>query len=193
MKKSLQQQIVPIVKKASEIIAISTDQELKQAVTLLSELNKFNDKIIEEREKITKPLNEALKAERARWKPIELQNQEAIASIRTKMTEYQTALIKQRTETEQSITDRVAPGKGHLSLETAVKKLGAIPEVETEHSTDAGLVQFRQKQQLKVTDLEKIPKAYFDLNEAKLLKDLKEGVVVPGAEIEIIQVPVNYR
>jgi len=191
------QQLQTISKKLSPIaqqaitLKIKSDPDMKVAVELLSKLNQFNDKITEEREKVTKPLNEALKAERARWKPTELQNEEAISSIRSEMTRYQTALINQKKLGEQKIVDRV--NKGTLTITTAVKKIEAIIPVEKEHATDVGLVQFRETQILKVTNIDLIPREFFDLNESNLLKNLKMGRTIPGAEMETIQVPVNYR
>lgn len=186
----IQQTITPIAEQAKEI-TISNDTELKQAVEILSTLNQYNDKITEEKEKVTKPLNEALKAERARWKPLETMYEEAITSIRSKMTSYQTALVLKQKAEEQKIADRIS--KGTLKIETGIKKLEKIVPVEKEHATEKGLVQFRSTQTLKVTDLTKIPLEYFNLNESKLLKALKEGKQVDGAEIEVIQTPINYR
>lgn len=174
-------------------LEINSDTALKEAVSILSQLNQFNDKIVEEREKVTKPLNEALKAERARWKPTELQNTQAIEAIRSKMTIYQTNLINTRKAEEDAIVRRVGDGKWHIKLETAVNRIEALEVVEKEHATEEGLVQFRATPTLKVTDITKIAREYFDLNEGKLLKDLKAGKLVEGAEIEITQTPINYR
>jgi hypothetical protein len=144
-----------------------------------------------EKEKVTKPLNEALRAERARFKPLETLYNDAIGAIRAKMIKYQTELIRTQREAQEKIASKLA--SGYLKPETAVSKLEAIPEVSKEHATEAGLVQFREIQRLKVNDITKIAKEYFDLNEQRLLKALKDGTLVEGAEIEIIQTPVNYR
>ncbi len=148
---------------------------------------------MEEKEKVTKPLNQALKAERARWKPLEDMYTEAIEALRTTMTIYQTELVRVQKEEQAKIAARVGEGRGHLKVETAVKKLSEVATPEKEVSTNAGLVQFREVKVLKIVDLDMISREYFDLNESRLLTDLKAGIVVPGAEIETKQVPANYR
>ena len=72
-------------------------------------------------------------------------------------------------------------------------KLDALHVPEKEIATDQGLVQFREKKQLKITDLSLIPEEYWHINENEILADLKKDIAVPGAELETIQVPVNYR
>ncbi len=187
---TISKKLSPIAEQASAL-RIVDDETLKQGVELLSKLNQFNDRISEEREKVTKPLMEALKAERARWKPTEAQNESAINSLRLEMTRYQTALVNEKKEAEKKIADRVT--RGTLKVETAVKKIEAIEDVEKEHATEAGLVQFRETQVLKIIDKSLIPIEYYELNEGLLLKDLKNGLLVPGAITEKIQIPVNYR
>ena len=172
---------------------INSQEDLTNATVLLSNLNKYLDSIVEYKEKKTKPLNEALRVIRAETKPYEADIQSAIDFIRLKMSLFQTSLIKTKQEAEQAITARVGPGKGNLSVNTAIKKLEALPTVLKEIPTDAGLVQFREKKQLRITDLSLIPDIYWHIDDASILLDLKKGITIPGAEIEIIQVPVNYR
>lgn len=181
-----------VIAEQALVFTIAHEEDMKQATTILSKLNQFNDNIIEEREKVTKPLNEALKAERLRWKPLELQNQAAIDAVRAEMTRYQTHLANQRKAEEERIAGLVASGK-IKKIETAVKHIDALDKVVSNISTDSGDVKFRATPTLKVTDIEKIAREYFDLSEARLLKALKDGTLVEGAEIEIMQIPVNYR
>jgi len=188
--KTIEQNLNPLLDRAGNL-QIFDNPTLKEAVTLLSQLNQINDKIALEREKVTKPLNEALKAERARWKPAELKNQQAIDHLRQEMTRYQTAIMKEKQEQEQSIVNKVSTG--YIKLDTAVAKLEALPEIVKNVATDAGDVQFREKKQLKITDPSLIPDEYWQINEDELLTDLKSGKLIPGATLETIQVPVNYR
>lgn len=173
------------------IAKITSTDELKQATINLSQLNKYLDSIVEYKEKKTKPLNEALKVIREETRPYEKEIQAKIDAIRLAMTQYQTNLVAIQKQKELAITDRVATGK--LSLNTAIKKLENLPTPAKEVPTDAGLVQFREKKQLKVINTIAIPDEYFILDEKKLLEDLIAGKQILGAEIEIIQVPVNYR
>ncbi len=189
---SIAKEVSPIVSKAVEL-KIVDGETLKVGVELLSVLNQWNDKITAEKERVTKPLNEALKAERSRWKPVETQNSEAIEHIRDEMSKYQTEQVKIQKEKEVLIASRVKAGKGNLSIETAVKKIEALDVPDKEVATEAGLVQFRESVILKIIDISLIPREYFELDEGKLLKDLKSGKQVSGATTETLQVPVNYR
>lgn len=166
---------------------------MKNATELLSTLNQRLDAITEEKEKVTKPLNAALTAERGRWKPFESKLEEAIKSIRAAMTTYQTA-EKRKAEAEAAkIAARIGEGKGHLKLETAAKKMEEIEKPDEQISTDAGIVKFRTDKKLKITDYAKIPRKYLVEDEKLIMIDLKAGIVVPGCEIEEIQTPINFR
>lgn len=141
----------------------------------------------------TKPMNAALAAVRADYKPFETQLETALAIIDRAMSSYQTAETRRVQEEEAKIAARVGDGKGKLQAETAVRKMDEIEKPETKVAVTGGATAFRPHQQLKVTDMTKIPQQYFDLNESRLLLALKNGSVVPGAEIEIVQIPVNAR
>ena len=189
---TIKKQIIPVIEDALTL-KIKSQADLVTATEILSKLNKFVDKVTEEKEKVTRPLNEALKAERARWKPIENQYTEAIETVRKLMTDYQTNLVKQQKEEEMKIAARIGEGKGKLRIETAVKKLDAITKAEKEYATTEGLVQFAEQKVLKITDLSLIPRQYLIVDEKAVLEALKAGQSVPGAELDTIQVPRNYR
>lgn len=188
--KLIEKKVSPIVTEATSL-KISDDKSMGVAVTLLSNCNKQLDKITEEKEKITKPLNEALKAERARWKPIETVLTEAVSVVRKKMSAYQTELLAKQREEQEKIAKRVE--KGTLKVETGIKKMSEVKNVDKEIATNEGLVQFREVQTLKITDEKKIPREYLVIDEKSVLEALKAGKNVPGAEVEIVQVPVNFR
>jgi len=192
-------QLVPFQKKVSALASQVASLEIVDAtsmqtgVVILSNMNKYMDDVKEKKETLTKPINTALKNIRAMFKPLEETYQGAIEMLRSKMSTYQTAEVARVREEEAKIAARVKEGKGNLSIDTAVKKMEAIATPEKEVSTLAGLVQFRESKILKVLDINLIPKEYFNLDEARLLKDLKAGIQVAGATTETIQVPVNYR
>lgn len=185
-----QKSLAPIAEKAQSIEIVDADT-MKVAVEVLSELNKFNDKITEEKEKITKPLNEALKVERARWKPLEAMYSDAIGFIRSRMSDYQTKLVRENKELQAKIAAKVS--SGYIKIETGVKKLEAVATPEKEVATDAGLVQFREVKKLKINDQSLIPRMFLAPDETLITMALKNGEVVPGCEIETLQVPANYR
>ncbi len=189
---TLTKQISPVVVEARELV-VADGEGMRRATELLSRLNKFNDSVTEEKEKVTRPLNEALKAERGRWKPVEEVCAEAVGIVRGKMSEYQTAEVKRAREEEAAIAARVGEGKGKLKVETAIRKMDAVEKAEDKVNTESGMVKFREDKVLLVTDMSAVPFEYFVLDERKLLADLKAGVKVAGAELEIKMVPINFR
>ena len=182
--------IAPVVARASEIEIIDAPS-MKVAVEFLSEANNYLDKVVEWKEKKTKPLNEALKVIRAETKPVEKALEEAIENVRGKMSAYQTAQVRIQKEQADKIAQKVSDGK--IKIETGVHKLGEIAVPEKEVATDAGLVQFRETKVLKIVDIKLVPDKYFVIDEAEVMSDLKQGIEVPGCEINIIQTPINYR
>lgn len=196
----IEKEIHPIVAKA-ETQTIKSASDMQKAVELLSTVNKQLDKIVAEKEKVTKPLNEALKAERGRWKPFETILESAISTLRSRISAYQTEQTRLAAIEAEKVASRIKPGKGNLSVEKGIEKLGEINTPTKAVATSSGSVKFREDKKLKITDLKKLQGyavrtqdwSFFDLNESELLKQLKEGKTIPGAEIEIIQTPVNSR
>jgi hypothetical protein len=187
---TIQKELSPIVTRALGT-TINRESDMPEAVELLSKLNQFNDKITEEKERITKPLMEALKVERSRWSPVEKQNTIGIDHLRSQMSLYRTAeMNKQKTE-EAKIAQKLTDGT--INIDKAMKAIEKIKVSEKEVATDAGLVQFRESQVLKITDELAIPREYLVVNEKEVLTALKAGKVVTGAMIEIVVCPVNYR
>lgn len=174
-------------------LTINNELQLKLAVEVLSKINAYADSVKSKKELITKPLNLALKNARAMFAPIEDTYEGAIESLRQKMQDYQTEQVRIKQQAELKIAERVREGKGNLTVETAVKKIAELKPIEKEVATESGLVQFRETRILKITNPLLIPREYLIVDESKLLKALKDGKTVVGAELETIQVPVNYR
>jgi len=187
---TLPKEISPMVKQA-KALTITNDETLSLATSQLSSLNIMADKVKAEKEKVTKPINEALRAERARWKPLEDELGEAIDYIRKTMGAYQTALMKKRREDEERIAKRVE--KGTLKVETAINKLANIEAPTQKVATDNGSLAFRTDYKLVIKKPLAIPREFLVPNEAKILQALKAKVAVEGCTLEEIQVPVNRR
>lgn len=182
--------INPIVQRA-ESLEIEKQADLPQAVQMLSELNKTADKITEEKEKITKPLNEALKQERNRWKPIETVLEQAINTLRTKITKYQTAQIAIEKAQQEKIAARLE--KGTLTLPTAVRRLADLKISEKSVNSEAGYIKFRVTKKFIVENLELVPRDYLIINEALIKEAMKDQKEIPGIRYYEEQTPINYR
>jgi hypothetical protein len=182
----------PIIERGLSI-EIDNQATMAEATEILSQVNKNLDRIKAEKEKVLAPLREAANAEKARWEPLETMFKPVVERLRGLMGAYQTALIAKQKAEQTAIASRVGEGKGKLKPETAIRKLGEIDTVETKVEADSGALSFREKKVLKIVDEKMVPDQYWIIDEDAVMKALKEGTEVPGAEIEIQQIPVNKR
>jgi hypothetical protein len=107
------------------------------------------------------------------------------------MSSYQTELLRIKKTKEDEMANALIAGK--VDIDKASTALSNMKKPEQKVVTDGGSISFRTDQILKVTAIDKIPHEYFDLNEKKVLSALKLGKSIPGAEIELIQTPINRR
>lgn len=182
----------PIIVKAEKLFITSSD-EMKEATATLSLINQRLDAIKAEKDKVLKPLKAAADAEKARWKPMEDMLSPLVDRIRGLMAAYQTAEVKRKKEEEAKIAARIGEGKGKLKIDTAIRQMSEVETVEEKVATDEGSLSFRVTKTLKITHASAIPDIFWVIDEKLLLDTLKLGTIVPGAEIEEIQVPINRR
>lgn len=185
------QKEVSVYEHKANALDIKNAADMTIAVTILSETNKVADRVKEEKEKITKPLMEALNVERARWKPLETAIASAVATIKGKMVEYQRAIEAANAVKEEKLMARV--DRGTMSVDTAVAKLEQLPDATQAVSTEAGLVQWTTIKKLVIEDPMLIPRVYLVVDEVAVKAALKNGIVVPGAKLVEEKIPKNFR
>ena len=192
-------QLVPFQKKVSalasqvESLEIVDATSMQSGVVILSNMNKYMDSVKEQKEKLTKPINESLKNIRAMFKPLETTYEIAIEALRGKMTKFQTESVAKAKIEEQKIADRVGSGTGHLKIETAIKQIEKVETPEKEISTTSGLVQFVETKKFEVTNLAAVPVDYILPNEVAIRNAMKLGKEIPGVRYYTEMVPRNFR
>jgi hypothetical protein len=172
-------------------LVVTTETEAIIATEFLSKSNVLLDKIIEEEEKITGPINAALKAAREPWALPKKTLKETILLIRGKLSSYQTASMRASEEESRLIASKLEQGK--IKISTALKKMEAVEVPAEKVSALTGSLTFRPKQVLKITNESLIPRKYLVPDEEVILEHLKAGSIIAGCEIEIIQIPINRR
>lgn len=187
----VQEEVSPLARKAQDI-TIQSHEQMTEAVSFLSQLTIQLSRMTTEREKVTKPLNEALKAERGRWKPLETMLEGAILSVRKAMTVYQTEAAQKAKEAEEKIIARVGEGKGKFTIDTAVRKIGEVDHAEPSIATDVGMVKFRTQKKFEVMDITLVPMEYLLADEVAIRKAMGAGIEVAGVRYYEEQVPVNF-
>lgn len=188
----LAEEISPIVKKA-RALEVKDDKSMALAVDMLSTINRVLDRAKEDKEKITKPLNDTLKEVRLRYKPIEEPGTEAVSELRGKISAYQTQKKRDAEAEEAKLAARVGAGKGKLKMETAVAKMADIERPADSVSTDSGMVKFRTVTKFKVTEMRDVPLEFLEINETLVKEAMKNGVKIPGIEYFTEEIPVNSR
>lgn len=177
---------------AGETMEIVTPQDLVAATEVLSQVNKVMDHVKVEKDKVLGPLKALAETEKARWEPLETRLKPIVARLRALMSSYQTEALRKKKEEDDKILARTKEGKGNFTPETAIRKMGESA-VEEKVQAESGGLSFREKKVLKITDKAKIPKIYWIVDEDAVFAALKEGVEIEGAEIEILQTPINRR
>ena len=180
-----------IIKNKVEALVITTRKDMEGAVELLSLLNRYLDELTEEREKVTKPLNEALRNERARFKPREVELEAMIAKIREQMGRYQSAQLRLKKIEEDKIAKQLSDGK--ITFDEASKIMGEGDEVDDKIESKSGSVAFRVDKVLKIVNTKKIPREYLVADEKRILEDLKKGIEIAGCTLEERQTVINRR
>lgn len=164
---------------------------MEGAVSLLSKLNTELDKLTADREKLTKPMNEALKEIRGRYKPFESQLEAAIKYVRTRMSEYQTLQVEIAEREQARIAESISDG---ASLETALTELEGVEKPDRQVRTESGMVSFRAVKKWRMSaDGLQVPREYMMLNDDEITKAMRAGIPVQGIEYYTEQQPINRR
>lgn len=175
----------------AESITTLTVETLPEAVELLSSLNRIKDEITAEKEKVTRPLLDALAEERAKWKPKEIRLESVIVRIRAALTVYQTELVAKQRAEQEAIAKKLENNK--IKPETAIKRMQKVEEVQNTVESNTGKITFKTVTTFTVADWSKVPTGFLLLNETLVREKLKLGIKVPGLDYKDEQVPVNYR
>lgn len=189
----LSKKIEPMIRSVEKASLITSEKEMIEASEILSVINKYADTVKEAREKITKPLNTALKEARAMFKPLEDKLSGAIDGLRQGMGSYQTEKMRMADEEASRIASRVKEGKGNLSAETAVERIAEIDKPIDTVVVESGTVKFRPVKRLVIEDASLIPREYLVADETRIKEVLVGGGEVAGCKMVIEQVPVNFR
>jgi len=182
-------QIQVIEKKVTALVI--TAETMPEATEVLSRLNQMLDKLTIEKEKLTQPLNATLKEIRSRYKESEVKLETAINTIRSKMSEYQTAEQARITLQERQIAKLAS--KGTLTIDKAVARLEGLDRPIATVSVDSGSLSFVTVPQFEIINFKKLPDSFKLPNEVEIRKAQKANINIPGVRFYTIQSPRNSR
>ena len=161
-------------------ITIQDEKTLADGIDFLKKIKTTGKIIKNQKEKITKPLLQAIKEARAMFKPIEDNYSEAERIIKGKILHYNIVQEEKRKEKEAKLAARVE--KGTMKAETAVKKIEEIPEVKNEGKV--GKVSTRTVKKVVIEDESKLPRKYLIPNQSLIRQDALKGIKIDGVEIK---------
>lgn len=176
----VQDQTSKAMQLATELI-IDSDAKMFEATDLLKKIKVVGKMITDKKELITKPLNQALKEARDMFRPIEDSCSESEALVKRKMIAYQNEQEKIRREELAKIEKKVE--KGTMKVETAIKKIENVQEVQTSVQSSIGAASTRILKKVRITDESLIPREYLVPDMKKIEMVAKAGVAIPGVEI----------
>lgn len=174
---------VSIVKQqASKALTAATDlqitnqEELNAADEVLKKIKTVGKLIKEQKEAITKPLNESLRNIRDLFKPIEQSHDEAESLVKRKILDYNDAEEAKRKKEADKIAAKVESGR--MRPDTALTKMAAITEApKTAHTV-------RIVRKYRITNELLIPRQYLTVDLTAIRKAvITDGIVVPGVEV----------
>lgn len=166
---------------AAQALIISSPEEMQAATDHLSKMKTVAKMIKERKEAITKPLQEALTSARSLFQPIEANLADAEALVKRKMLDYNAKVEREEAEKKAKIARDLEAGK--IKEATAIKKMEAVPEVQTKVEGKVGTVTTKTIKKYRVIDEAQLPREFLMPNMAKITEALKAGQNVPGAEV----------
>lgn len=185
---------------AAQTLTVINDDEMLKAGEFRKEIKEIAKLAKEEKEKATKPLNDALKTIRGWFAPLEENCDQVISLISSKMLVYQEKVDNKKREAAEETQRKIdeankALEKGKITEQEAAKviekaetKLEKVPEAirasEDFHTRVDRKVRFTEPTQLSEKDARVlIVGGYLVWDEVKGRKDALVGVLTTGVEV----------
>ncbi len=182
----VKRQVTTVSNKAGDLL-VDSQESLAQATDVLSQIKTAAKGVKAQKELITKPLNESLKAARDLFRPLEDDLATAERCIKDKMLDYTNEVEAKAAAEAAKLEARVE--KGTMRTDTAMRKMDELETVGSQVQGSKGSVQFRIVRNVKIVDPTKIPLKYLtnekvlDAIRAAVRTDVLNGTKVDGVEI----------
>lgn len=178
----MQQQSRKAIEQA-ESLEVKTPEQYNVATELLVKIKTVAKMVKTEQDKMLKPILEAEKVERARWKPVLTEAQQAEAMIKEKMLAYVNETERLARQKEDEIRRKMEEGK-IKKPETALKQMEQVEQApQAVKPTTGGASQVRKVRVVKITNPDEVPDQYWILNEVMIRRDALAGTEIPGVQV----------
>jgi len=168
-------------------IKVTNDEELGEVADKIKGVKTLAKFVKQQKEKYTEPAKAIIAEARTMYDPMIKECQNAEIVLKGRANSYMSEKERLRIEKEKKIADRVE--RGTLKVETAMKKVEALPEISKTVKTDTGSkLQQAKRRVAKIVDPTLIPKEYWVVDEVRvrrdaLLRDKSNMEPIPGVEI----------
>lgn len=170
---------------AAVALEIKSPEDLEKGKDILNKIAQYKKAVKAQKDKILKPMNEAVKEVRNFFAPIEERVDQADQEIRGKILSYNRVVQEKQAKEQVKIEEKVAAGT--MKQETAEKKLEKQAE-------QVAAIPTRKVAKLVITDEQAIPDEYWVIDMVKLRKAvISDRVAVPGTKVEMEETIVAGR
>jgi hypothetical protein len=152
---------------------VTDDQSLTLVADKIKNVKTLAKAVDEQKKKFTDPANAILKEAREKFDPIIKQCKNAEITLKQRAGAYMQKKDDERRAEEARIAARVE--KGTMKEETAMRKMEAMPEVQTTVRTDQGAGLRMSKRRVAVIESpDQVPDEYWVIDEVRVRRDALE-------------------
>ena len=180
-------QNIPQLLEYADALIIKTDDDIKTAINMLSNIKENAKQAESVRRFFVDPYNALVTKINAYFKPLTLSLTDADRKVRQKMMAYQQEITAKAEKARLATMKKIEDGK--ITIEQGVKKLENVIEPEkTVRSTEATMT-FRIQKKVEIVNPNLLPREYLIPDEVKIRRVAIAGVAIPGVKVIEEKVP----
>jgi len=153
---------------------ITSKPKLDQAKVFLTGIKDYKKSLKVRKERITKPMTDALKNIRDLFRPVEDKISNAEIVVKGKISEYLNVLEAEAEKKKEEVEKKI--NEGDINLDQATKTLEKV-----ESKTDN--IKKRVIKEVEITDINKIPRKYLVPDMVFIRKDALDGKDIEGIKV----------
>lgn len=159
----------PLIEKLSGYV-VKTQENFDLVAQTVKVLELLGDRAELEEKTITDPLNIALKATRAHFKPFK----DLVASLKLAAKSTMLLFLASQQKKKEALNAKLEDG--------TIKKISTLVRKQAELEVSSGAAQIRKVWALIIVDVKKIPREYMIPDETAIRSTLRDGGTVAGCE-----------
>jgi len=192
---SLKSDAMALLDKAAEVAVIASPEQEARAAEFRAQVKLRLKKADEARTFLVKPLNDHVKRINAEVKQATGPMEEADAIVANGMIRWRNSeqvRLAKETADQAALAAQVAVRSGDLDTmqKKAIEHAEAIAVAPKTVQTQSGKLSYRKVKRWEIEDVEKIPAAYWMIDEDKIAASIKADFNIPGVKTWTEEIPV---